>query len=85
MEGVNQEAESRLQKIFNDTINNSASKLESMLRKLKVPLNLNELQINKNEWDQIISDAFMGERGKNFLGNIDNFNKSVKVSNFFNS
>ena len=85
MEGVNQEAESRLQKIFNDTIDNSASKLESILRKLNVPLNLNELQINKNEWDQIIDDAFMGERGKNFLGNIDNFNKAVKVSNFFNS
>ena len=85
MEGINQEAEIRLQKIFNDTIDNSASKLENMLRKLNVPLNLNELQINKNDWDQIVNDAFMGERGKNFLGNIDNFNKAVKVSNFFNS
>ena len=85
MEGINQEAEIRLQKIFNDTIDNSASKLENMLRKLNVPLNLNELQINKNDWDQIVSDSFAGERGKNFLGNIDNFNKAVKVSNFFNS
>ena len=85
MENVNQEAENRLQQIFNDSIENSATKLESMLRKLNIPLNLNELQINKKEWDQIIVDAFMGERGKNFLGNINNFNNAVKISNFFSS
>ena len=83
MEGINEEAESRLKKIFNDNLVNSASKLENILRKLNVPLNLNELAINKNEWEKIIKDAFMGERGKNFLGNEEAFNKASKSSNFF--
>tara|TARA_Y100001970_G_scaffold278702_1_gene384791 strand:- start:108 stop:1217 length:1110 start_codon:yes stop_codon:yes gene_type:complete len=83
MEGVNKEAEIRLQEIFNDNLNNSASKLESVLRKLDVPLNLNELAINKNDWEKIVADAFLGERGKNFLGNKSNFDKALNASNFF--
>ena len=69
--------------IFNQDIISSATKLESILRELNIPLNLNELKINKEEWDKIVSDAFMGERGKNFLGNKSAFDKAVDESNFF--
>ncbi len=83
MIGINKIAEERLQKIFNDNLENSSSKLETILRKLEIPLNLNELKINKNEWDQIVSDAFIGERGKNFLGNKQSFEKASEELNFF--
>ena len=69
--------------IFNDDLISSATKLESILRQLNIPLNLNELKINKDEWNKIVGDAFMGERGKNFLGNKNAFDKAVDESNFF--
>ena len=69
MIGINKVAEQRLEMIFNDNIENSAYKLSEFLRRLNVPLNLNELKITKDEWNNIIKDAFTGERGKNFLGN----------------
>ena len=83
MIGINKKAEERLEMIFNDNLENSSSKLELLLRKLNIPLNLNELKINKSEWDTIVSDAFMGERGKNFLGNRQSFDKASSDLNFY--
>ncbi len=84
MSGVNKKAENYLEMIFNDNIENSSKKLELFLKKLNVPINLQDLNISKDAWDLIVKDAFEGERGKNFLGNIDNFNQAVKVTNFLN-
>ena len=83
MSDINDEAENRLKMIFKDDLISAATKLESILRQLNNPLNLNELKINKDEWNKIVGDAFMGERGKNFLGNKNAFDKAVDESNFF--
>ncbi len=82
MEGINKESENRLKKIFDDNLQNSSKKLELILRKLNVPLSLNELKIEKKEWERIVSNAFVGERGKNFLGNKKAFDEVVNSSNF---
>ena len=34
------------------------------------------------EWERIVSNAFVGERGKNFLGNKNAFDEVVNSSNF---
>ena len=51
----------------------------SILRKLNVPLNLNELAINKNEWEKITKDDLKGEIAKNFLRNEEAFNKASTI------
>ena len=83
MKGINQDAEKRLSMIFNDSLENSAWKLNEILRKLEIPLNLNELKINKHEWNTIVKEAFMGERGKNFLGTEEAFIKASVAMNIF--
>ena len=48
-----------------------------------IPLNLNELKITKQKWDEIISESFEGERGKNFLGNKSAFDKACAEMKVF--
>ncbi|MBD1147320.1 phosphonoacetaldehyde reductase [Pelagibacterales bacterium SAG-MED31] len=83
MKGVNKVAEERLEKILNDDLDNSSIMLLEELRNLEIPLNLNELKIAKQDWDIIVSDAFEGERGKNFLGNKKAFNKACEELRVF--
>ena len=83
MKGINKLAEQRLEKIFNNDLDASSVFLLEKLRSLGVPLNLNELKITKQKWDQIVSESFEGERGKNFLGNKEAFDKACKEMNVF--
>ena len=48
------------------------------MRSLEVPLNLNEIKVSVQEWNNIVDDAFLGERGKNFIGNKEAFISSAK-------
>ena len=48
------------------------------MRSLEVPLNLNEIKVPVQEWNNIVDDAFLGERGKNFIGNKESFTKSAQ-------
>ena len=75
--GLNQIAEERLQLIFNDNLENASSKLSNFMRSLEVPLNLNEIKVPVQEWNNIVDEAFLGERGKNFIGNKESFTKSL--------
>lgn len=83
MKGVDKIAEKRLEKIFNNNLDVSSVLLLEKLRSLNVPLNLNELKITKQNWDRIISDSFEGERGKNFLGNKNAFDKACEEMKVF--
>ncbi len=83
MKGLNKVAEERLEKIFNNNLDVSSKMLLEVLRNLEIPLNLNELKIAKQDWDTIVSDAFEGERGKNFLGNKIAFNKTCEEMRVF--
>ena len=78
MIGMNQIAEERLQLIFNDNLENASIKLSEFMRSLEVPLNLNEIKVPVQEWNNIVDDAFLGERGKNFIGNKEAFISSAK-------
>ena len=83
MVGVDKTAEERLQLIFDDNLENSSLKLSEFMRSLEVPLNLNEIKVPVQEWNNIVDDAFLGERGKNFIGNKDAFISSAKLMGLF--
>ena len=83
MIGIDKIAEERLQLIFNDNLENSSLKLSEFMRSLEVPLNLNEIKVPVQEWNNIVDDAFLGERGKNFIGNKDAFISSAKLMGLF--
>ena len=83
MIGVDKIAEERLQLIFDDNLENSSLKLSEFMRSLEVPLNLNEINVPIQEWNNIVDDAFLGERGKNFIGNKDAFISSAKLMGLF--
>ena len=78
MVGIDSVAEERLKSIFNDNLENAAESLSEFMRSLEVPLNLNEIKVSVQEWNNIVDDAFLGERGKNFIGNKEAFISSAK-------
>ena len=43
----------------------------------------NEIKVPVQEWNNIVDDAFLGERGKNFIGNKDAFISSAKLMGLF--
>ena len=83
MIGIDKTAEERLQLIFNDSLENAALKLSEFMRSLQVPLNLNEIKVPVQEWNNIVDDAFLGERGKNFIGNKEAFISSAKLMGLY--
>ena len=83
MIGIDKIAEERLKLIFDDNLENSSLKLSEFMRSLEVPLNLNEIKVPVQEWNNIVDDAFLGERGKNFIGNKDAFISSAKLMGLF--
>ena len=78
MIGIDKIAEKRLKLIFNDNLNDASSKLSEFMASLEVPLNLKEIKVPVQEWNNIVDDAFLGERGKNFIGNKEAFISSAK-------
>ena len=79
MIGVNEQAEERLRLIFNNNLDKASLELSEFMRNLEVPLNLNEIKVPVQEWNNIVDDAFLGERGKNFIGNKEAFISSAKT------
>ena len=78
MIGINKVAEERLKLIFNNDLINASGELSNFMRSLEIPLNLNEIKVPVQEWNNIVDDAFLGERGKNFIGNKEAFISSSK-------
>ena len=83
MIGIDPVAEERLQSIFNSNLDVASSKLSDFMRSLNVPLNLNEIKVPVQEWHNIVDDAFLGERGKNFIGNKESFTKSAQLMGLY--
>lgn len=84
MKGINKEAEAQLEKIFDSDLITSSTKLVHKLKYLGVPTKLNDLKMSLGDWNEIITSAFKGERGKNFLGNKESFDKACDEMSFFN-
>ena len=64
--------------IFEKDLEGGAVELEDFLLSLGVKLNYFDYGISKLEFLKIVSDAFDGERGRNFLGKKENFLNELK-------
>ena len=67
MMGIDGVAEDRLKLIFNDNLESASEKLAEFMRLLEVPLNLNEIKVPVQDWNNIVDDAFLEDRVKTLL------------------
>ena len=58
MMGIDGVAEDRLKLIFNDNLESASEKLAEFMRLLEVPLNLNEIKVPVQDWNNIVDDVF---------------------------
>lgn len=68
MSGVSGICGDSLNRIFGSDLNEGANVLSNLLEKVGVSANPASYGIGKDEWLELIEDALLGERGKNFLG-----------------
>jgi len=62
-----------LKEIFGPNLKSGAKSLQAFIESLNVATRVREYGIDSTAWEKIVADAFVGERGKNFMGNFDNF------------
>jgi phosphonate metabolism-associated iron-containing alcohol dehydrogenase len=65
--GSSKECDAALARIFGDT-STAPGKLEAFLRGLGVATHPAAYGLAQQDWEQIVSDAFAGARGRNFIG-----------------
>jgi alcohol dehydrogenase len=70
--GSSEECDAALARIFGD-IYAAPSKLEGFLRSLGIATHPAAYGLTQGEWDRIVSDAFAGARGRNFIGTPQKF------------
>ena len=71
--GIGGFREAALREIFGDDLEKGSENLEDFLRKLGVGTSFRDYGVPAETWADIIRDAFAGERGKNFVGQMDGF------------
>ncbi|MHA6732366.1 iron-containing alcohol dehydrogenase PsrA [Devosia sp. A369] len=70
--GINTACDEALRSIFGD-LNGAPVKLRQFLNSLDVPADPAAMGVGAEEWLQVLGEAFVGPRGRNFLGSADRF------------
>ena len=73
VENIESKQKLALEAIFETNLQNGSKKLEIFLAKLGVRLDYTDYGISHEEFLNITEEAFLGERGKNFLGQKEDF------------
>ena len=68
-----------LKKIFGDNLASAAGQLSELLKSLGISTFPSDYDISPGEWGTIVEEAFDGERGLNFIGTRQNFNRSAQI------
>lgn len=76
--GIGGFREASLKEIFGDNLVKAADNLKIYLERLNIETTFLELGIPREKSKQIIDEAFLGERGLNFIGSKENFLKAAK-------
>jgi alcohol dehydrogenase len=76
--GIGGFREASLKEIFGDNLVKAADNLKIYLETLNIETTFLELGIPREKSKQIIDEAFLGERGLNFIGSKENFLKAAK-------
>lgn len=69
--GQDRECDERLGAIFGPDLHAGVARLTEFLVGLGVAVDAAEYGVSDGEWQTLIDDAFIGERGKNFIGTRD--------------
>ncbi|MHA1572030.1 MAG: iron-containing alcohol dehydrogenase PsrA [Alphaproteobacteria bacterium] len=67
-----------LHEIFGDDLAAAAKSLKDLLSNLGVAQRVDELGVPVEEWHRIVDAAFVGERGRNFVGEKSRFHAAAK-------
>ncbi len=70
--GVEPACDAAIGRIFGD-VASAPARLRAFLDTMGVASNPGDYGLSTNEWRQIVSDAFAGPRGRNFIGSIERF------------
>ena len=65
--------------LFGNDFHKGPEILKSFLESIDISIDPKSYVGNANDWDLIVSDAFEGERGKNFIGSLDNLRKAQEL------
>ena len=68
-----------LREIFGDDLATAATSLKLFLSNLGVAVRVEELGVPIKEWHRIVDAAFVGERGRNFVGDKSRFHAAAKT------
>ena len=75
--GIGGFREAALIEIFGDNLTNAADNLKMYLERLNIGTTFSELGIPQEKSRKIVDEAFLGERGLNFIGFKENFLKAA--------
>lgn len=67
-DGSDSETARRLRSLFGDDLALAAQQLESWINQLGVHTHPEDYGYSSNQWQSLVEDALLGERGKNFSG-----------------
>jgi len=68
-----------LRRIFGDDLSAAVTRLERLLNDLGVSTQASSYGVQKEEWENLLSDALAGERGKNFIGTHESVFKNFSI------
>ncbi len=69
--GEDAECDQNLRRIFGDDLDAAVAELENFLNNLGVATEASSYGVEREEWETLLTEAFAGERGRNFIGTFD--------------
>ena len=69
--GEDAECDQNLRRIFGDDLDSAVTELENFLNNLGVPTEASSYGVKHDEWKELLTEAFAGERGRNFIGTFE--------------
>ena len=69
--GEDAQCDQNLRRIFGDDLNSAVAKLKNFLNGLGVSTEASSYGVKREEWKELLSEAFAGERGRNFIGTFE--------------
>jgi alcohol dehydrogenase class IV len=74
--GIDKVCDNNFKTLFGEDLEQGPKILKDFFKSISISTDPKSYIGNSNEWDLIVSEAFKGERGKNFIGNLQSLNKA---------
>ena len=74
--GIDKVCDNNFKTLFGQDLEQGPKILKDFFKSIDISTDPKSYIGNSNEWDLIVSEAFEGERGKNFIGNLQSLNKA---------